>query len=268
MSDYFQRIGLSASTAKKLLVSPLQARWALDNPTKPSPAMQKGTRVHLAVLEPDVFASRCIAGPDLSGVVTKDGKPASNPAVTTEGKAILAAFAAANPGADVLTDSERAEVLAMRDSLLASEVGHLFPVGDNEHEVYWSRDGVDHKAKLDCLAPGCVVDVKTYGGEWTGEALTRNAFASGWHVQAAHYLEAARIAAHNGVSDFFFAIVQSVAPYEVAVLRCTPEFLARGVVEMDRARALWRDCVASGVWPRAQAAGSIGMDLGLPGWVR
>lgn len=265
-TDYRARVALSQSTAKLLLQSPAAARFRLDNPTDPTPAMVLGTRVHMAVLEPERFAATCIPGPDLSSVRTKDGAPAKNPAATTEGKALIAAYLAAHPGCDVLTDDEMRQVCAMRDALLC-KVGSMVKSATCEQECFWRRDDADCKGKLDALGDDWCLDLKTYSGEWTADAMQRTALAHGWHMQAAWYTEAAAAAHGIDVQTFMFAVVSSREPYEVALLKCDDDFVAHGVEAMNRALAIWKQCMASGNWPDAQAQGLIGDTLTLPGWV-
>jgi hypothetical protein len=72
--DYHALPHLSASDIRRGYHTPEAALWQRLHPTEPTPAMQNGTALHLAVLEPERFASEVAAKPDGLSFVTKEGK--------------------------------------------------------------------------------------------------------------------------------------------------------------------------------------------------
>lgn len=64
MAEYLALPFVSASGLEKLRRSPLQYRHAQANPPEPTPAMDRGEALHMALLEPDRFAAHyLVAGP-------------------------------------------------------------------------------------------------------------------------------------------------------------------------------------------------------------
>lgn len=251
MTDYYQRIDyLNATTAKRLLVSPAQAFHELHNPKPPSPAMVLGTRVHLRVLEPARYAAE---------LAVWDGPPRN----TKEGKDAWAKWQEAHPGCAALSVEDHDRIEGMAASL-RKELAYRLAVADCEWEHYWQRGGAKLKAKLDWLGSQAG-DVKTFGGEWSESGIQRAAYDGGWFVSGSHYMDAAKDAGRP-VREFLFAVVQSSAPFECAILPADDDFLAYGRERMDQAIEIWKACQASGVWPTAQAAGAIGNKLRLPRW--
>lgn len=150
MDYYARKDHLNATTAKRLLVSPALARWELDNPKPPTPAMVLGTRVHLRVLEPERYAAE---------IAVWDG-PARN---TKEGKEAWARWQAEHPGAEAISIEDHDRIEGMAASLRRL-IGHKLAVADKEWEAYWQRDGVNLRAKLDWIHADAG-DCKTHGGE-------------------------------------------------------------------------------------------------------
>ena len=71
--EYNLAEGVRRSDLLKLQKSPAHAKWAMEHPAEPTPALAFGTAVHMAVLEPEEFA--------------KNYKVAQFDARTKEGKA-------------------------------------------------------------------------------------------------------------------------------------------------------------------------------------
>ena len=284
--DYFAHPALSQTGAKTLLRSPAQYSHERDNPAPPTDAMLAGQLLHAMVLEPASVAQRFSTGPDLSGVTTKDGKPAANPAATAEGKALVAAWTAANPGVAVFSLADWSRIAAMAEALLdapmpaelaESGVGEPYTLRDlladpqakRELAIFWDSDGCPCKAKIDVAVniggKALVLDLKSTSADLTEADLSRAVATFGYHRQAAHYLEAV---ASQGVVDaeFWFGFVGKTAPHEVAWIRLTEQSLSVGAAEMARAKTLYRACTAAGVWPSAQEMGLVPAVIGLPRW--
>lgn len=282
MGDYFAIEALSASGAKTLLRSPAQYRYERDHPTQPTPAMVFGQLVHAVVLEPERMAAMVSTGPDLSGVLTKDGKPAANPAATAEGKALIEAWRQSNPSVQVVSAADWATAHAMAAAVRAAPLPEALAIGTvgdllagdcrAEVEVQWQDGATPCKAKLDAvctLADGRVIvlDLKTTTADLDADSLGKAVATYAYHRQAAHYLAA--IAAGGVVdAEFWFAFVRKDPPHEVAVVCLDQDALAKGAAEMRQAIAVYAACAKSGDWPSAQAAGWLPSTISLPRWYR
>lgn len=280
---YYALEALSQSGAKTLLQSPATYRHERDNPKADTPAFAFGRLVHALILEPTTVQGRFSTGPDLSGVRTKDGKPASNAAATAEGKALVAEWLAANPTIAVVSQADWEAARAAAAAMLATAhpvygltLRELLALPDARTElpILWtdSETGTPMKAKLDAvvtLASGqvLVLDPKTTASALTASELSKSVANFGYSRQAANYLEAL---AQEGVCDaeFWFIFGQKVAPYETAWIRLSGAALTVGAQEMAAAKAIFAACTTAGAWPSAQVAGLLPVEIGLPGWFR
>lgn len=112
----------SFTTLSRYERSPAHARWMALHPPEPSAAMEIGTAVHLAVLEPERFDAECAIAPKI------DRR-------TKEGKAEWSAFLACNAGKTVLDAQQHERCLAMRDAVWAHETAAAMLSGTGHFEV-------------------------------------------------------------------------------------------------------------------------------------
>lgn len=242
--------------------TPAHVRYEmLHGGKEPTPALDLGWLLHLAVLEPDRYSAEFVIPPKV------DRR-------TNEGKAAWAQFGAANAGKRFVDAETVQKVEAMRDALLAHpSAGEWFrSKGANEVSLVWGDEstGVICKARIDRVG---------YVGEWpivgdvkTARSAARRAFERsiidyGYHVQAQHYLAGlqalAPIPEGQPFRRFCFFAVETEPPHCVAVWELDESALV--AAEQDRQRYLrtWRQCVESGVWPGY----GDGIDLvSLPPW--
>jgi len=227
----------------------------------PTESLALGWLLHLAVLEPERFEAGVVVPPKV------DRR-------TKEGKATWERFQAGNVGKELVDYGTHAKVLAMRAALLAHESAGTFlrSKGANEVSLVWEEPevGVVCKARIDRAA---------YLNEWpiigdvkTARSAGRRSFERavndfGYHLQAQHYLSGlqrlAPIADGQPFRRFCFFVVETEAPYCVAVFELDETALAQA--EQDRQRHLrtWRRCVETGAWP----AYAPGVELiSLPAW--
>lgn len=248
--DYHALPRLSASGAKTLLKSPARYRWERDHPTEPTAAMRFGTMLHALVLEPHIFAERYALAPEV------DRR-------TKEGKAAAEQWTTDNPGRIAVPVSDWDRVHQMARSVETSGAGDLMTGGEMERPILWERDGVPLKAKLDCLAPSCIIDLKTTSAE-DEDGIQRAAWSFGYHISAAAYQEAAEVATGKRLPKVF-VFVQSFAPYDVVVLEASDDFIAKGRELWDRAVRQYAACIEFDDWP-GMAAGFTSGKLTPPRW--
>jgi hypothetical protein len=241
---------LSASGAKTLLKSPARYRWDREHPAKPTAAMEFGTMFHALVLEPHVFAERYALAPQV------DRR-------TKEGKAAAEQWQADNVGKTPVTGDDWDRVHAMARAVERSGAGDLMTGGVMEQPILWERDGAQLKAKIDCLTERVIIDLKSTSVE-DEESLQRAAWQHGYHISAAAYIEAAKVATGNDLGKVF-VFVHSTAPHDVIVLEASDEFIARGKALWDRAVRTYAACVEFDDWP-GMAASFTSSQLQPPRW--
>jgi hypothetical protein len=70
----------------------------------------------------------------------------------------------------------------------------------------------------------------------------------GYDLKAAMYLRGVK--AVTGVAPRWrWIVVETKPPYLVSVVEPSEAMLAVGNAKLDRALEMWRDCLASGLWP-------------------
>lgn len=230
---------ISSTGMKRLLRSPAAYRYAVDHPQAHSDAFDLGKVAHAKVLG---------TGADL--VVVDADSWRTNAAKQQRDDA-----RAAGKVPLLAADAERVD--AMVDAVLAHPIAAalLAAEGQSEQSAFWQDEatGVWCRARFDRrtrLANGrpVVVDLKTAvtaaPGDWG-----RHCHSFGYHVQASHYLEAARHAAGDEDPAFLFIAVEKEAPHLVAVHELDAAALARGAELAHRARALYAHCTSTGDWP-------------------
>ena len=255
--DYHALKAVSPSQIKVLGRSPLHyfdQFLAPDREKKEATAaMELGTALHTAVLEPDLW--------DATVAVPKH----SFDRRTKAGKEMAAEFEKEAEGKIVLSPEDAAEVQRMADAVRKHPAaGFLLELpGRREASYTWTdpATGLECKTRPDWHSGDrrIVVDVKT-----TKDA-SRIEFAKSianfdYHVQAA-WNQAALEA-----EQFLTIAVESERPYAVAVYPASGALIAAGQRRIEQAMALLAECHKSGKWP---GYGDLVQEpIELPAWCR
>lgn len=138
--------------------------------------------------------------------------------------------------------------------------------GDMRTEVAISFEdaGVLCRAKLDATDGNTVYELKSVRSA-NPEAIARAIFTNGYDIQQEAYRRA--WAAVRGIEpeeiNVEFVFVEREAPFAVTVAPLAGTFRAVGVERWERAREIWRRCLAYGKWP---GYGRI-QPIAAPPWV-
>ena len=268
-AEYFAIPGVyHSSYTSRLLKSP--ALFAAAE-FKRSDAMDLGSYIH-GLMSGDV--ARFSAGPDLSGCVTKDGKPAANPGATAEGKALVAAFWAANPDAIILSNDDFANGTACACSLRRAEEARGWVATYREMAAVWEGN-VPSAVKFDALivmADRIIgVDYKSHGKPLSNQGLSAAAADFCYASQAAHYLDGIAAVQKAGLLpplpvEFWIGWVSTVAPFDAWFQRVGGEALTVGAADLAVAQSRWMVGIKTGNWPTAGELGLLDEELKLPRW--
>ena len=150
--EYRQQRGISKSELDLIHQSPALLEWARNAPSVGSDAVDLGTHVHCAVLEPDAFAG------------TYRKAPAGRS--TQADRARFDAFmASCKSSGKIALDADTYDmVIAMRDSIMAHPTARelLTSPGVSESSIFGELDGVRVKCRPDRIVEGrhILVDVK------------------------------------------------------------------------------------------------------------
>ena len=234
---------LSKSGLDQFRKSPAHFRAWQDGITKneSSPALEFGTAVHMAILEPELFAAiyTVFAGDRRN----KDGKAAYE-AVIASGKTPLnqeqwdnitgaAAAVHAHPAAAPLLNGIQTEVSCF----------------DN-----WM--GVKVKARIDGLGKDYIIDVKTTQ-DASPVAFGKSCAQFRYHVQAAWYRQI------TGIHRFVFIAVEKEAPYGVACYELDEQAINLGIDIIEEQLRTYIECEQLNSWP---CYSSQIQSLSLPAW--
>jgi hypothetical protein len=241
LKQYLTLNALGSTELEWLNVSPLHYRYMRARTAAPdSEALARGTALHTAVLEPDLFAERYASEPDIDAI------GGAKPRATNAYKEAVAELEAS--GRSVLKNGIAAEIRAMAVSVLSHP--HAYKVltksPERETTAFWERDGRLCRGRFDALGDGLLADLKT-----TRSLRSFSPFAItnlGYYRQAGWYVDGLRRLGRD-IKHMFFVAVESVPPYDVGVFVLDAAALAAGQIECDRLLAKLASCELTGEWP-------------------
>ena len=250
--DYFALDAVSASDLKALMRSPLYYQHYKAKGIKATPAMQLGTAAHMAILEPERFASDCVMW---DGAVRR-GK-------------VWDAFCEQYADKTILTVSEYDACCSMAAAVRKHEGAVSWLTGGNPEVVLrWDYDGegsMPCKCRIDWMPAGAgIVDLKTTADP-SPRAFSRTAANLNYHMQLAWYRRGYRAVKRTDLCPVKILAVQNQAPWDVVFYDVPEEVLARGDELCDEAVDLLGRCEASGNWFGADG-GTGEQTLWLPAW--
>lgn len=231
------------------------------DPNSSTPILRLGTLVHLAVWERDRFATRVVQ-PSFGDLRFKENKArkaewfASLPDDMVETSVDAESGKTertVKPGALILTPHEDRQVQEMAAEVITHpEVREMMNDGAIfEATVYWRDEetGIWCRARPDCVSPALRIigDLKTC--EDAGdEAFSRSIHNNLYHIQVAHYLDAAE-AVTGDPWVWKFIPLERNPPYLCRVIQLHDEAVVHGRQLRRQALRKLADCLASGKWP-------------------
>jgi hypothetical protein len=232
----------NGSTLCKFELSAAHAREAMIHPPQPTAAMDFGTALHCAVLEPIRFSKEYIAAPKV------DRR-------TKEGKATWAAFEADNADKSVMDADDFLTVQRMRESAWAHPIAKQLLSGQGHNEVgaVWINEetGITCKGLMDRITGfdgwTWITDVKSCVD------ASRRGFARAcrnlhYGAKAAFYLDGCN-ALDPRDRRFCWIAIEKEAPYAVAVYEADATALAAGRSKYMRWLRLYQEAMETNVWP-------------------
>lgn len=248
--EYHSSEGLSSSRLKKLLISPAHF---IASTTETSTAMEFGTAVHMALLEPDKFEQTYIAEP-AADKRTKDGK-AKFEEIAASGKKLL-------------KESQMTDVLRMRDRFHSHIVGKkLYDNSRREISAY----ATDHetnilvKARADILHESettIIADIKTCEDARPSAAASAIA-AYQYDLSAALYLDVFSSALKKPVVNFMWVFIEKKPPYGIRCYLANSDVLHNGRRQYKKALNEYVVSKDFNHWPSYKEDIE---DINLPNW--
>lgn len=265
--------GASNSRMNDMLRSPAHCYEQMTNPGEPTEAMQMGTAIHYAVLEPDLFetvytvAGRCCA-------VKKSGERCDNGGIARaagrwycgvhlKSEKVLAVDGDIN----VLEQARHEQCLRIRDAVWAHPAAMriLGALTYREASLVWDDPETNVRCKLraDGISKSLSVnmDLKTTI-DASQQAFTRSIFNFGYHRQGAHGLSGLGVCGLP-VEHFVICAVEKQPPYAVAVYRLDDAAIEAGQKQLRPLIERFAQCQRTGIWP---AYSDQVQDITLPDW--
>lgn len=253
-ATYHAMDGISFHTLIEIDRSPLHCRWRQTHPKTSTPQMELGEACHVAILQPDLFASLYAEAPKV------DRR-------TKEGKAQLAEAEQVNQGKALLAPDDYRACVAMRDSVLGNPALRKLLAWDHQTELsmFWTDEptGLACRGRADWLARerATLVDLKTTKDAGVGDF--ENSIARyHYHAQLAFYADGLKA---NGVAlqHHIIIAVENEAPYGVAAYLVQPEAIDAGRTENRNRLARYAQCLKANCWPGYPTQIQ---DVSLPSW--
>lgn len=270
--SYHSGPGISNSGLALIAKSPLHY-WAryldpMREPVEPTPALELGTAVHCAVLEPDRFREAYVTIPeDAPRKPTSVQLKAKNPSDDTVAAiAWWSEFEEKHKDAKILSRDDFAKCQRIAESIHGHDAASiLFADGKAEVSIFWEDEetGVLCKIRPDWLMSSAIFDLKTTE-DASPSGFTRSIFNYGYFRQAAFYLDGAR-AAGLDVDAFMFGAVEKSAPFASAFYYAEATMIEVGRMEYRRHLRTYAECLETGRWPGYPARIT---PIGLPAWYR
>jgi exodeoxyribonuclease VIII len=227
-ADYQELHGINHSTLKNVDVSALYYNTVKNERGGSTPAMNLGSAVHSAVLEPDDYKSR---------YVVFDGK-------VKRGKA-WEEFKLENTGKEIITQMNmNTAIICLQSVVQNTDTARLLQNTENELSLQWR----DPETKLDCKCridaydrqAEFLVDLKTTSAKTPYEFI-RNAVNYWYHTQLAFYMRGL-IANGMPVKSIKIIAVQTVEPFESWIINLPSETIDRGQELVKEWLCTIRDC--------------------------
>lgn len=252
--DYRRELGENQSSLKHILLSPAHYKAAKARRFPVTTNMEVGSALHCSVLEGDEeFNLRFIQKPENIAFNTKEGKE----------------WKLANKGTTILAKQDWENVLGMTEALrnLQWFNGRQPEYRKfNELSIYWNADGIPCKGRLDRLVDIgdelLVLDLKTTDSVDPATFQKKVTGGMNYIFQAAWYAEAASLA-YNKPAKFIFVAIERAAPWSVGIFEVSSEMMLEGVTQINRARALLKECLTTKRWPGPEVTYNM---LELPRW--
>lgn len=233
-ADYHAHLAWGSHALKAMRKGPpARVLWERDNHAQ-SDAMAFGTALHMAVLQPKLYAECYVAKPNGMNFATKEGK----------------AWRDAHADRAILPYQQAVTIDAMRLSLSAKTSVHraFTEAKATEVSVLWNDEltGESCKGRLDCLSGRYIYDVKV--SRYAGSSLAYRAFVEGWMHQLAHYRTGCE-AVGLGTLGARLIVVHPLEPHWVWLLEVKPDALDLLAIENSQTLEALRRCRLANDWP-------------------
>lgn len=253
--EYIALEAMNISRLKELRRSPQHYLHALDH-RKETDALTLGIAAHVAVLEPERFASQ---------FAVWNRRTESGRAAPRNGK-WWDAFQLEHAGRSILTDDEAMLAQAIAHAVRFDETANQYlAAGDPEVTLQWEIDGRPVKGRVDWLTSIAgrphIVGLKT-ARDCRHFAFGSQAAKLDYGMQWSWYFDG-YVALKGEIPRMIEIVVESEPPHAVATYVICDDILLQGRDNYRELLKVLAECEASGEWPGPVVGEQI---LTLPTW--
>lgn len=252
-AEYHARPEVSNSLLGFLKKSPAHYKAFLDGDLVfSSDAMDLGSMVHAAILEPDFFAQMYAVGPDAAKNTTlwKNAQSASS--------------------RTLIKPDDMAKIMRMRDAVLHHHLARKIIDGaEIEMSGFWTDPATDVKCRFrpDIIKKSdrgiVLADLKTTR-DASPDGFAKSVVNYSYYRQAAFYLDGYEACTGDTPSDFIFIAVETEPPY-ICETYCLPhEAIAKGRQEYSDLLFTLDECIRLDRWPGYSSSGLV--EIEMPKW--
>jgi len=249
--DYFEKDAINATSIKAGRTSMLHMHEQMvQKDDTPTPAMIKGTLIHLAILEPNRLCELA---------VWKGGDKRKNAGKWKEFKAEHdPRFIVSQAEVDML-DNITKNVYANKEASML-----LKDVEETEKELYWEGLYGKAKAKADGTNPNFILECKSMDKIHPRD-FQRQSYNMGYHLGYGWYQEGAE---KNGMGKLpvYVMAIESKAPYDVWVGEVDSELVAEGRHDAIQIAKKYNACRLADYYPGVSEDGII--TITKPEWAK
>lgn len=215
MSEKESYYPLSFSSLKAFARSPLAFLEYKKKRNLPTAAMEFGTMVHRAVLEPDSYHD---------SIAVWEGRRAGG---------AYERFCRQHHGKDVITQQKFVEVSECREALMQHKLASGLIEEMTAAELQFNIEHLDvpHTGFIDGILPWAIIDLKVTQSVQHYK-LQQTIWEFKYYMQAAIYERAALLMGYEPEA-YFIVAVEPKAPYHVAVVELDTTYIARGHLEWE-----------------------------------
>jgi len=256
--------GLTASDIRQIWRSPAHYRQNKLYPPDPTPDMEFGRALHMAALQPHLFAER-YAVMDDEAVCERIG--GERPRATSRYRDWKAGFLLENGGREILDIDDYNAVLSIAQEILGHPAGaRLAEEGSRaEAALRWRHPGTgtEMKCRMDWISADheTVIDLKTCE-DARPQAFSRSIWNYQYHLQAAVYREGVQMTT-GSCPSFIFIAAEKKPPHGVIAYELDQDTLLYAASEVEACIRTYERCLKEDSWPAYLREVRL---ISLPAW--
>lgn len=254
--QYHSGPGISKSGLARILRSPLH----YQTPTKETPAMERGTGFHTAVLEPDRFKDEYV-------ILPENCRPGSGTGMKGRKERFLAEAEVKNQTIIKQEDMDKVKGMAsmvhqhqraidLLSDGVAELSGYFYDPDDHNVLIKIRPDWINKSTRI-------IVELKSTTDSRLG-AFVKKAYDLDYHMSAWLTLYVTTQITGIQHDQYYFIVVESSEPYGVNVFKASDQMLQEGSIDCQRALEIYSQCLKVNVWPQYRDDLE---EVGLPRWV-